>query len=120
MLSRLALFVASLSAALVIAGGLALAGLAPSAASDETSPVAIPAETSGYQSEPPAILVDTVYLAPPGAAQDVTATADQSVAADPFPGGDDSGQDSDHDKHADSDHDKHDDGHHDKHDSEHD
>jgi hypothetical protein len=65
MLSRIALFSASLAAALVIAGGLALTGLAPQQAQAE-APVAEPAAaTAAAPAEtPPQVQVDTVYLTP--------------------------------------------------------
>lgn len=77
MLHRLALFAASLSAALVIAGGLALAGFAP------VWPPAAPqaADVAGGQASAP-VQVDTVYLAPPAAPEEVTVTKVQSTGGD--------------------------------------
>ncbi len=69
MLQRLALFTASLAAALVIAGGLALAGFGPS------EPAAAPAvEEVATTPEAAPVQVDTVYLTPEATPQQITVT----------------------------------------------
>ncbi|MEO5964549.1 MAG: hypothetical protein ABIR11_03720 [Candidatus Limnocylindrales bacterium] len=71
MVQRIALLAASLTTALVLAAGLALAGLAPGipvpAAADQ--PVATTADAG---SPAPAIQVDTIYVTPTGAPVEVT------------------------------------------------
>jgi hypothetical protein len=64
MLSRVSLFAASLAAALVVASGLSLAGVAPSPAAT-TAPVVVPAAaTAPVEAPQPVTQVDTVYLTP--------------------------------------------------------
>ncbi len=70
MIHRVALFTASLGAALALAIGLALAGFNPGAA-----PVGASQVTATADPQPqPTVQVDTVYLTPPGKPQDVTVT----------------------------------------------
>ena len=83
MIQRIALFAASLAAALAIGVGLALAGLAPA-----SSPLAIDAAPSASVDPPaaPIIQVDTVYVAAQPKPKEVT--VHKTVAA---PHGDDEG-----------------------------
>lgn len=75
MLQRLALFAASLAAALVIAGGLALAGFGPSA------PAADPAvEQVASTPDSPPVQVDTVYVAPQATPEQITVTKVKTAA----------------------------------------
>ena len=71
MVSKIALFVASLAASLALAGALALAGFAPGAtpAAAATPTVATPAPDVAAQ---PQVQVDTVYVAPPAKQKTVT------------------------------------------------
>ena len=71
MVSKIALFVASLAASLALAGALALAGFAPGAAPSTaaTPTVAAPAPDVAAQ---PQVQVDTVYVAPPAKQKTVT------------------------------------------------
>ena len=62
MIQRVALFVASLSAALVLAAALALGGLAPAADPAAVVTDAPPAATDGPPQ--PTVQVDTVYVTP--------------------------------------------------------
>jgi hypothetical protein len=69
MINRIALFIASLTAAAVLAFGLAATGLVPLGPSSTAGPVAV--------TDPPpqpTVQVDTVYLTPPVAPQDITVT----------------------------------------------
>ena len=71
MVHRLALFVASLTAALVIAAGLALGGLFPT----QPAPVAAdPAPASLDATPQPTVQVDTVYVTPKVKPKHVTVT----------------------------------------------
>ncbi len=70
MFHRVALFVASLTAALVLAFGLAMAGIVPVPAPSGAEPVAATIDPP----QQPTVQVDTVYLTPPVAPQDVTVT----------------------------------------------
>jgi len=67
---RVALFFASLAAALVLAFGLAATGIVPGGPSSVADPVVA---TAPPQPEP-TVQVDTVYLTPPVAPQEVTVT----------------------------------------------
>ena len=71
MVSKFALFVASVAASLALAGALALAGFAPGAAPSTaaTPTVAAPAPDVAAQ---PQVQVDTVYVAPPAKQKTVT------------------------------------------------
>ncbi len=75
MLQKIALFVASLAAALTLAVALAAAGFAPGAT---TPPVAstTPASTVGADvaevAAPPPVQVDKVYIAPPKPQKTIT------------------------------------------------
>ena len=84
MIQRIALFTASLAAALVIGLGIALAGLTPA-----TSPVAIDAAATSPvdPTAAPTVQVDTVYVAAQPKPKEVT--VHKTVAA---PHGDDEGQ----------------------------
>ena len=71
MVHRLALFVASLTAALVLAAGLALGGLIPA------QPVAVVADVAPAAQEAPpqpTVQVDTVYVTPKVKPKHVTIT----------------------------------------------
>jgi hypothetical protein len=78
MIHRFALFAASLAAALVIAGGLALAGLGPQQPATGVAlvadAVADPASAAAPAAPEPIVQVDTVYLTPPVAPQEITVT----------------------------------------------
>jgi hypothetical protein len=75
MIQRLALFAASLAAALVIAGGLAVAGFGP----DQTA--AEPAvEQVASTPESPPVQVDTVYLTPQASPEQITVTKVKTAA----------------------------------------
>lgn len=71
MVSKIALFVASLVASLALAGALALAGFAPGTApaTAATPTVAPPAPDVAAQ---PQVQVDTVYVAPPAKQKTIT------------------------------------------------
>ena len=71
MVSKFALFVASLAASLALAGALAVAGFAPGAApaTAATPTVARRRPTSRPQ---PRVQVDTVYVAPPAKQKTIT------------------------------------------------
>lgn len=68
---RIAIFAASLATALVVAAGLAIAGMAPSTAPAE-APVAAAdtVETTGAAATP-VVQVDTIYLAPQPSPQEI-------------------------------------------------
>jgi hypothetical protein len=85
MVHRVALFVASLVAALTLAAGLFLAGFAPPG-----DPPAGPADPVAATAPAPSprVQVDTVYVAPPVAPQDVTITKVARASR----GGDDEGE----------------------------
>ena len=72
MISRLALFAASLAASLVLAASLALAGFAPGAAPTATTSDAAAPSAADVAAAAPQVQVDTVYLAPPPAQQTIT------------------------------------------------
>ncbi len=62
MVQRVALFIASLTAALALAAGLALSGLAPAA---EPAPVIAEVAPAATDAAPePTVQVDTVYVTP--------------------------------------------------------
>jgi hypothetical protein len=71
MIHRVAFFVASLTAALALAFGLAFMGVGPS-----TTPGGAVQQVAATVDPPPqpTVQVDTVYLTPPVAPQDVTVT----------------------------------------------
>jgi hypothetical protein len=72
---KIALFAASMAAALVIAGGLALAGLAPQAPdAGAVQVVDQVAATADPVPPEPAVQVDTVYLTPQVKPKDITVT----------------------------------------------
>jgi hypothetical protein len=81
MIQKLTIFLASLAAALVLAGGLALAGFgpAPSAADvgQQVEPVAAPATAAP---EAP-VQIDTVYLTPKEAPKEITVTEVKHVTS---------------------------------------
>jgi hypothetical protein len=87
MIQRIALFTASLAAALAIGLGLALAGVGPAAstAAIDTTPAATTATADPTPA--PTVQVDTVYVA--AQAKPKTVTVHKTVAA---PRGDDEGQ----------------------------
>jgi hypothetical protein len=70
MIHRFLLFLASLAAALVLAFGVAATGMLPIGSPSAAGPVAA---TFTPQPEP-SVQVDTVYLTPPVAPQEVTIT----------------------------------------------
>ncbi|HYN48065.1 MAG TPA: hypothetical protein VER83_04315 [Candidatus Nanopelagicales bacterium] len=77
MLNKIALLVASLTAALVIAGGLALAGFgAPSPAADmqAVDAVVVPADAAVPADAGAPVQVDTIYLAPQPTPEEITVT----------------------------------------------
>ena len=72
MVHRIALFIASLTAALVLAAGLALNGLAPAA-----DPAPVVADVAPAATDPaptPTVKVDTVYVTPKVKPRHVTVT----------------------------------------------
>ena len=72
MVHRIALFIASLAAALVLAAGLALSGLAPAA-----GPAPLIADVAPAVTDPaptPTVQVDTVYVTPKVKPRHVTVT----------------------------------------------
>ena len=72
MLKKVALFLGSLAASLVLAGALALAGFAPGASPGSPSTIAAGVSTGPEASPPPVVQVDTVYVAPPPAQKTIT------------------------------------------------
>ena len=73
MISRVALFAASLAASLVLAASLALAGFAPGAApTAAATPSAADVAAADVAAAAPQVQVDTVYLAPPPPQQTIT------------------------------------------------
>ena len=73
MIHRVALFAGSLAAALTLAVGLVVAGVAPGADPVGAQP-AVPAAATAAAPAAPTFQVDLVYVAPPVAPQDVTVT----------------------------------------------
>jgi hypothetical protein len=79
MLKKISLLAASLTAALVLAGGLALAGFGPGTASDQpqlvndAAPVA-PVSTADAATQEPPVQIDTVYLTPKATPKSITVT----------------------------------------------
>ena len=72
MVQRLALFLASLTAALVLAAGLALSGLAPAT---DPAPVMADVALAATDAVPkPTVQVDTVYVTPKVKPKHVTVT----------------------------------------------
>lgn len=72
MVQRVALFIATLAAALVVAAGLALSGLAPAA---DPAPVIAEAAPAATDAAPtPTVQVDTVYVTPKVKPKHVTVT----------------------------------------------
>jgi hypothetical protein len=80
MTSKLALLVASLTAALVLAAGLALTGFGPQSGPDAVQLAEPVAATADAPAPEPTIQVDTVYLAPRPTPQDVVVTKVRDVA----------------------------------------
>ncbi len=72
MVQRVALFLASLTAALVLAAGLALSGLAPAA--DPPAVIADVAPAATDAAPKPTVQVDTVYVTPKVKPKHVTVT----------------------------------------------
>jgi len=100
MISRVAIFAASLVAALTLAVGLAVAGLAPGTGAADVQPASdqvvaatdVPA-TSGAPS--PTIQVDTIYVAPDPVPEEVVVTKVEEatkVASSSSRGGDEDGE----------------------------
>ncbi|HEY3335383.1 MAG TPA: hypothetical protein VGK16_09145, partial [Candidatus Limnocylindrales bacterium] len=87
MIQRLALFSASVAAALVIGLGLALAGLAPASSPAPVDAVPVGTVASADPIAAPTVQVDTVYVA--AQPQPEVVTVRKTVAA---PHGDDEGQ----------------------------
>jgi hypothetical protein len=85
MIHRAALFTAALAAALMLAVGLVAAGFAPGAGA---APAAVPVAATAEAPAAPTVQVDTVYVAPPAAPQDIT--INRTVAATSH--GDDDGE----------------------------
>jgi len=72
MVHRVALFIASLTAALVLAAGLALSGLAPAA---DPAPAVADVQPAATDPAPkPTVKVDTVYVTPKVKPRHVTVT----------------------------------------------
>lgn len=104
MLKKIALLAASLTAALVIAGGLALAGFgapaAPGTAGDMQvvdqvlAPVDAGAPVDAVAPEP-VVQVDTIYLAPQATPKEITVTTIKEAKATSH--GDDGDHEGDHD-----------------------
>lgn len=80
MISRIALFIASLAAALTLAVALSAAGFAPGSSQPTTaSTTTVPVDPAAADAAtPPPVQVDTVYLAAPARQQTITV---QRVAA---------------------------------------
>ncbi len=74
MISKTALFVASLAASLVLATALALSGFAPGATHPQQVAATSPDPTASATDTPaaPQVQVDTVYVAPPPKQKTVT------------------------------------------------
>lgn len=85
MIHRVAILTASLVAALALLVGLVVAGFAPSAAPIAAEPVSAPV-IAATDVPPPVVHVDTVYVAPAAAPQEVVVT---KVVKAPRSGGDD-------------------------------
>ncbi len=81
MVHRIALFAASLAAALVIAGGLALAGLGPQQPAADAvvvmDQVAAPTDAVAPEAT---VQVDTIYLTPQATPEQITVTKVQVAA----------------------------------------
>lgn len=81
MIQKLTIFIASLAAALVLAGGLALAGFGPAQpAADTGVPVEQVVAPATAAPEAP-IQVDTVYLTPKEAPKEITVTQVRQVTS---------------------------------------
>ena len=72
MVSKIALFVASLAASLALAGALAMAGFAPGTTPATAATPIDAATTTADVAAQPQVQVDTVYLAPPAKQQTIT------------------------------------------------
>jgi hypothetical protein len=72
MINRLALFIASVAAALTLAVAMAAAGFAPGTAADPPATANPPAAPSPGDLTDRRVQVDTVYLAAPPAQQTIT------------------------------------------------
>ena len=94
MLQKIALAAASMTAALVLAGGLALAGFGwPAPAADmQTIDQVVPADATLAAPQEPQVQVDTVYLTPQATPKDITVTKVQVATVSSGHGGDDSGE----------------------------
>jgi hypothetical protein len=75
MIHRTALFAATLAATVALVFGLALAGFNPGV----SQPTADPVVASVDPAPQPTVQVDTVYLTPPVAPQDITVTRTQAA-----------------------------------------
>lgn len=87
MIQRVALFTASLAAALSIGIGLALAGVGPAPSSAAGDPATTATTATGGPVAAPTVQVDTVYLAPQAKPKEITVR--KTVSA---PHGDDEGE----------------------------
>jgi hypothetical protein len=98
MLKKFALLAASLTAALTIAGGLALAGFgAPSPASDmQVVDAVMPADAAVPADAAAPVQVDTIYLAPQPTPEEITVTRVKEASHH---------DDDDRDEHEDDEHD---------------
>jgi hypothetical protein len=73
MINRVAIFAASLVAALALAVGLFIAGIGPGSGAADLQPVSDPVAVS-TDSPAPVVQVDTVYVTPQATPQDVVVT----------------------------------------------
>ncbi len=73
MIHRVAIFAASLVAALALVVGLVVAGFAPPAVPIAAEPVSAPV-VAATDVPPPVVQVDTVYVAPAATPQDIVVT----------------------------------------------
>ena len=96
MLKKIALAASSLTAALVIAGGLALAGFgapAPAADMQVVDQAVAPIDTAAPASAVAPVQVDTIYLAPQPTPQEITVTQVKEAKHSSGESGDGEGQD---------------------------
>ncbi|MDP2349586.1 MAG: hypothetical protein Q8M74_00315 [Chloroflexota bacterium] len=73
MINRVAIFAASIVAALALAAGLVIAGLGPGSGAADLQPVSAPVVAT-TDAPAPLVQVDTVYVEPASTPQDIVVT----------------------------------------------
>ncbi len=92
MIQKLTILIASLAAALVLAGGLALAGFGPAQPATDTVQLVDQVATPPTAAPEAPVQVDTIYLTPKEAPKEITVTQVKQVTSS---GGENEGNEND-------------------------